>query len=101
MKIYFKRTGGLAGISLSVTLDTKKLPEEDARRLHNLINTVSFFEQPDSFLSSKPGVDRFHFEIRAETQGRVKTIDIDESAVPALFRPILDYLIELAHARKK
>ncbi len=101
MKLSFKRTGGVAALSLSVTLDTKTVSAEESRRLHRLINTVSFFEQPDSFLSAKPGADRFHFEIMIEAEGRTKTIEIDESVVPALFRPLIDHLIELARKKKK
>lgn len=100
MKIYFKRTGGLAAISFSVTLDTDALPEVDSRRLDNLMNAASFFDQPDSLRSSTPRVDRFHYEIKAEIEGRVKTIEIDESAVPEIFRPLLDHLIELARVKK-
>ncbi len=101
MKIYFKRTGGVAAISLSVSLDTDELSAEVSGRLNTLINAVSFFDQPDFLRSAMPGADRFHYEIKAEVEGRVKTIQIDESAVPALFRPLLDHLIELARVKKK
>ena len=101
MKIFFKRTGGLAAISLSVTLDTDALPAEDSRRLNNLMNTVSFFDQPDSLQSAIPGADRFHYEIKAEVEGRVKTIQIDESAVSDFFRPLVDHLIEMARMKRK
>src|SRR3989304_1140904 len=101
MKIFFKRTGGLAAISLSVTLDTNSLPAEGSRRLQNLINAVSFFDQPDSLRSAKPGADRFHYEIKAEVEGRVKSIEIDESVIPALFRPLVDHLIEMARIKRK
>ena len=100
MKISFKRTGGLAAISLSMTLDTDALPAEDSRRLQNLINAVSFFDQPDSLRSDKPGADRFHYEIKAEVEGRIKSIEIDESVVPALFRPLVDHLIEMARIKR-
>ena len=101
MKIFFKRTGGFAAISLSVTLDTDELTAEVSGRLNNLINAVSFFDQPDSLRSAIPGADRFHYEIKAEAEGRIKTIEIDESAVPDIFRPLLDHLIELARMKKK
>ncbi len=100
MKIYFKRTGGLAAISLSVALDTDTLPPEDARSLLNLVNAVSFFNQPDSLSSSAPGADRFHYEIKAETGGLIKTIAIDESVVPDIFRPLIDHLIKRARVKK-
>ena len=101
MKVCFKRTGGLAAISLSVTLDTVALPEADSKRLHKLMDAISFFDQPQSFISSMQQVDRFQYEIMAEAEGRVKTIKMDESAIPDLFRPLLDYLTELARVKKK
>lgn len=100
MKICFKRTGGLAAISLSVTLDTDSLPAEDSGRLHNLINAVSLFDQPDFMRSATPGADRFHYEIKLEAEGRVKTIEIDESAVPEILRPLLEYLTGLARRKR-
>lgn len=101
MKIYFKRTGGLAAISLSVTLDTDALPAEDSRRLKDMINATSFFDQPDLLQSATRGADRFHYEIKAEAEGRVKTIKIDESAIPLLLRPLIEHLSGMARVNKK
>ncbi|MCC7202560.1 MAG: hypothetical protein IT393_07880 [Nitrospirae bacterium] len=100
MKLYFKRTGGLAAISLSVTLDTDVLPAGDARFLHKLVDAVSFFDLPELMRSATPGIDRFRYEIKLEAEGRVKTIEIDESAVPEILRPLLEYLTGLARRKR-
>ena len=101
MKVWFKRTGGFAAISITVTLDTEMLPKVEGERLSGLIATASFFLQPNLFKSLVPGIDRFHYELKVEEAGRVKTIEMDESAVPDLIRPLLDYLIEMARAKRK
>lgn len=101
MKVCFKRTGGLAAISMSVTLNTEMLPEVEAEGLRKLIDAVSFFDQPDLFRSHRPEADRFHYEVKIEKGDRVKTIEMDESVVPDVFRPLLDLLIKKARTMRK
>lgn len=101
MKVWFKRTGGFAAISMTVTLDTEELPEVECKHVRSLIEAASFFDQPDLFKSVKPEVDRFHFQVKVEEGGRIKTIEIDESIVPDVFRPLIDYLLGMARRRRK
>ncbi len=101
MKICFKRSGGLAAIFMSVTLDTEMLPKTEAESLCRLIDAVSFFDQPDLFKSHKPEADRFHYQVKIEVDDRAKTIEIDESVIPEVFRPLIDYLLEMARKKIK
>lgn len=101
MKVQFTRTGGVAGITLTVTLDTQQLPQAESDRLSRLLAAAAFFDQPKSLKSAAPGADRFQFRVTVEEGDRKKQVETDESSCPETFRPLLDYLIDSARARRK
>lgn len=104
MKVWFKRTGGLAAISMTVTIDTEDteaLPEVERKHVRSLVEAASFFDQPGLFKSVRPEADRFHYQVKVEEGGRIKTIEMDESIVPDVLRPLVDYLIEMARKKRK
>ena len=101
MKVEFARTGGVGGIRLTATLDTEVLPPEEGARLRRLITASSFFDQPTSRASPPRGADRFQYQVTVEDGDRIKKVEIDESSVPTAFRPLLDYLVDLARTAQK
>lgn len=101
MIVQFTRTGGIAGITLMVTLDSRQLPQAEADRLCRLVASAAFFEQPESLKSAAPGADRFQYRVTVEEGDRKKRVETDESSCPGTFRPLLDYLVHSARARQK
>lgn len=101
MKVEFCRTGGVAGTRLTATLDTERLPLQEADRLRRLISAASFFDQPTSLKSSTSGADRFQYQVTVEEGDRIKKVEIDESCVPRTFQPLIDYLLDSCRARQK
>ena len=103
MKVEFARTGGVAGIRLTATLDTEMLPPEEADHLRHLIAAASFFDQPSSRRSPTQGPDRFQYRVTIEDGDRIKTVEVDESSVSGPLQPLLDYLVDSARTpqRKK
>ena len=101
MRVEFCRTGGVAGTRLTVTLDTERLPPQEAARLRRLISAASFFDQPTSLKSSTSGADRFQYQVTVEEGDRIKKVDIDESCVPRTFQPLIEYLLDSCRARRK
>ena len=101
MRVEFVRTGGVAGIRLTATLDTEMLPPEEADRLRRLIDAASFFDLPTSRRSPSRETDRFQYRVTVEDGDRIKEVEMDESSVPEACRPLLDYLIESVKARRK
>ena len=86
---------------LTVTLDTEQLPPEEANRLSRLIAAAALFDQPPSLKSGAPGADRFQYRVTVEEGERRKKVEMDESSAPKALRPLLDYLIDSARARRK
>ncbi len=101
MKVEFVRTGGVAGVRLTATLDTEMLPPEETDRLRRLIAAASFFEQPTSRQSPIREADRFQYRVTVEDGDRVKKVEMNESSVPEACRPLLDYLIDSARTARK
>ncbi len=101
MKVEFARTGGVAGIRLTATLDTEMLPPEEADHLAHLIAAASFFDQPSSRRSPTQGPDRFQYRVTIEDGDRVKRVEMDEASTPKTFQPLLDYLIDRARGAQR
>ncbi len=101
MKVEFARTGGVAGIRLTATLDTEMLPPEEADHLRHLIAAASFFDQPSSRRSPTQGPDRFQYRVTIEDGDRVKRVEMAEVFIPETFQPLLDYLVDRARAAQR
>jgi hypothetical protein len=101
VKVQFVRTGGVAGIRLTATLDTETLPADEADRLRRLVAAARLFDQPASRPSPAPETDRFQYRVTVEEGDRTKRVELDESSIPDTFRPLLDYLIDSARTGRK
>lgn len=77
---------------LKKVIDSDKLPPEDAKSLHQLIEASDFIKLPESIAASGPGADRFHYTVTIEDSGKKHTVDVDEAAVPPKLKPLLQRL---------
>jgi hypothetical protein len=98
MHISLERSGGFAGIPLSVTVDTDTLTPEDAVQLQQLVEAAHFFELPKVFPAT-PQPDRFQYQISVEESGRSRSVSVGETAVPPSLRPLINWLMEAARRR--
>jgi hypothetical protein len=91
MKISFERTGGFAGMRMATTLDLDSLPDSEAAALRKLITDADFFNlmMPDV---GKVIPDGFQYAITIEGDGKQRTIQVTDGAVPDKLRPLLDDL---------
>lgn len=95
MKIHFERTGGLAGMVSSTTVDTNSLPSDEARKVEDLVQQANI---PNT--SPKPGnpskqgaADYFTYKITIESQeGTKHTVECTDVAMHPSIKPLLDYL---------
>jgi hypothetical protein len=100
MRIHFERTGGFAGTRLVATVDSQMLPPEDAGNLHGMVEAAGFFDLPSVIAAKTPGADRFQYRLTVETPDRRHRVEVDEAAVPARLRPLLEWLTILARKRE-
>jgi hypothetical protein len=92
MRIFFERTGGLAGVKLMGSLDSSTLPPREAHQLKRLVKQSGFFDLPSVLESGKPGADHFSYKVTVETGDGKHTVIAGEAAIPGAMRPFLDFL---------
>jgi len=84
---------------MSGTIDTESLPAEEARILHEMIETADFFELPEQ--SERPSAvpDTFQYRLVVEDGGRRHVIETTDAAAPDTLRPLLRKLTMLARSQ--
>ncbi len=101
MRISIERTGGVTGITIAATVDTKNLSQDDAQKLRQMVKEADFFNLPPKITSPSPQPDRFQYELKAEQNGQQHTVTVSEEVMPAKLRPLVKWLMEAARKRQK
>ena len=101
LKVQWERTGGFAGMRMASSIDSGSLSEEEARRLHELVEAAGFFELPEELTGPAGGADRFLYTLTVEMDGRRHTVRTAEAAAPAALRSLIRWLTNAARARRR
>ena len=99
MRIYLVRSGGFAGIPLTVTIDSATLSMEEAVELLEMVESANFFNLPPLISAREPGADRFQYKVIIEREGKQHSVEIQEAAIPPTLRPLLQWLTAAALKR--
>lgn len=92
MRIEFERSGGVAGLRLSATIESDSLSNQEADELCKLVEDAGFFDLPADITSPKAQPDQFVYAVTVETEARRHSVRVDDSAAPARLQPLLDWL---------
>ena len=93
MQVQIERSGGFAGVRISRAIRSEELAPEEERELRQLVEAAGFFELPEVIRSSTAKPDDFEYRVSVELDNRSHSIQVDDSAVPARLRPLLNLLI--------
>jgi hypothetical protein len=93
VRVYFERTGGIAGRKIEVFVDSDSLPPTQAKRLETLLAQSRFFDLPLELRSGPEGADRFIYRVKVQADSRSHTVEAGDAAVPQNMRPLLDWLV--------
>ncbi len=99
MKIYFERSGGFMGRSVSTYVDTNQIPPEQALTLLVKVEDAEFFdlpEMPDAGLESSIVPDALSYKVTVEVAGVKHTVETSENNAPPQLQPLLQELSQLA-----
>ncbi len=100
MKIYFERTGGFTGRSVSTEIDTNRIPPEQALSLLEKVDYSDFFCLPQT-VSGGPeslfGADRLCYKVTVEVAGVKHTVETSDESAPEELQPLLRELSQYAH----
>ena len=94
-KIYFERSGGFAGISISTMVDIHSLPPDEAHKIQSMIdNAKEFFDlkKSPSLPPPKRAADYFKYKVTVETEQKKYTIETNDITMPPELRPLINYL---------
>ncbi len=95
MRIYFKRSGGFAGMQLRANLDTASLSDEEAETIEQMLADINFFDLPNE-PGAIGGADRFFYELKVVSGEEEHTVCFtdDEPSVKAV--ALLQHLTMIA-----
>lgn len=95
MKIYFERSGGFMGRSISTVVDTNQIPPERALRFLEKVEDAEFFDLPESpavGLESNSGTDQLCYKVTVEVAGVQHTVETSDANAPQHLQPLLQEL---------
>lgn len=99
MKIYFERSGGFLGRSVSAVVDTNQIPPEQALSLLEKVEHAEFFDLPESpaaGLEGYQGADQLCYKVTVEVAGVQHTVETSDVNAPEELQPLLQELSQLA-----
>ncbi|MBF2013924.1 MAG: hypothetical protein IGS23_01665 [Rivularia sp. T60_A2020_040] len=93
MLISLERSGGFTGIGKVITIDTSKIPQNQAEQLPILLESANFFNLPAYIAAdSTPNRDRFQYTITVEDKNKQHSVTVSESLIPGTLRPLIDWI---------
>ncbi len=86
MRIEYRRSGGMAGIDMTASVDTRKLPAAQAQLAADLMDPTSAASAPTTGVGAP---DRFSYELTVHDGEQAQTHNWSETEVPAVVQPLL------------
>lgn len=99
MKIKFRQTGGFAGLTKAIEIDTAQIPSNEAEVLTLMVDRASFFEVSEPPSQAMP--DREQYAISIESEARNRQLYLGASNIPAQLKELVDYLAKQARYEKR
>lgn len=94
MKFSFSQTGGFAGLTRSLDLDTAALTKEDRAAVDDLLRPIDLFRI--AIFAKASGPDMFHYVLRVADGDQKRELSFHDGNVPQELRPLLDFLMARA-----
>jgi hypothetical protein len=91
MRIVIERTGGVANLRRTATIDLAALPPDEAAAWERLVRESDFFNQPATF-PNPPGADAFQYRVTVEADGKEHTVRVPEGQAPPRLAPLIERL---------
>ncbi len=97
LKIFFEQSGGIAGLSRKITLDTNSLPPSEVQEIESIVDSSKFYELPSTILQPKSNAaaDYFKYKITLELDNgnnNIHTVETTDITMPSALSPFIAYL---------
>jgi hypothetical protein len=95
MKITFQTSGGLAGTSGSIVLDTNSMSNDEGKQISDLVKNSNFFDFPSDSSPPKAGsADYINYKITVTISEKEHTIRTNDVSMPPQLEPLIDFLYQ-------
>jgi len=102
MRVFLERSGGFAGMSRNIELDTDALSAEESRTLRGHVDAADFVNLPAESARPARGADRFQYTVRVVTDDdKAHKVTVFDGAIPPALQPLLDYLERKMRQRRR
>jgi hypothetical protein len=98
MRIRFRQSGGFAGLTKVVEVDSEQVSSDEVGRLRTMVDEALSQAIPES-QPVLPDEEQYYIEI--EIEHRRQSILVARSSVPGPVRPLVEYLEKLADYEKR
>ena len=92
MLITLERSGGFAGISKIIEVDTAKLPQKQSEELTILFETAYFFNLSVYIVADSNQRDGFQYTLIVKDKNKQNTVTVSESAIPDNLKPLMEWI---------
>jgi len=91
-----RRSGGFAGRTVQVRLDSEQMPPADAARLVQLVSAIDLDRLSAGGPTLPAGADLMRYDLMLERGGRRWQGTVQDPSIPAELRPLLQFLTAAA-----
>ncbi len=95
MRIELRRSGGFAGLSRRVELDTATLPQQQAAEVEQLVHAARLDQLRSAPDPPSRGADRFQYDLVVHTDSARHDVRVRDGQVGPALRRLIDRLLEL------
>lgn len=100
MKIYYERSGGFMGRSVTTVIDTDSIPPEEALKLVEIIDELDFFELSSTLAEGPESMnmvpDEMCYRVTVEIAGVRHSIETSDTTTPNALQQLINELDHLA-----
>ena len=96
MKIWFEQSGGLAGITISSSVDTNSLPSTQREMIERIVSSTSFFNLASRISPPRGSADFLHYVIKVEDRTGSHTVEFTDLSMVSELKPLVKFMREKA-----
>jgi hypothetical protein len=96
LELSLRRTGGLAGLPMEASLNTRDLDPEEAERILGALDRVDLASVQDRPDAPPGAADMFQYQLEVRGPRRTQTVRFGERQMPAELAPVVRALMRHA-----
>jgi hypothetical protein len=100
LELSLRRTGGLAGLPMEASLNTRDLDPEAAQRILDALDRVDLASVQDRPDAAPGAADMFQYELDVRGPSRTQTVRFSERQMPEELAPVIHGLMSRAEPQR-